>query len=350
MKRILQRKFMLVFWLAMLTNCLLLKAEIVDIKFNGFPSEIGYVEIVPDPDPNSSSAYVTVKVKCGFDMSNFSSSSLGNITNESLTEIQDEYKCTRPIAVYDYDSAVQGNYSAQFQTSELKTPVELANVLNYFYQREDQQPAATYTDNEVTVTEARINPYRPIQMDIKLSPQQPFTILLSGWTKEPSNDGVLGFLTIKGDVTIDGEYYKEGERQKYPHLARKTKILGGNVLLKEVSLSHSFKSAVIIEDGNVTFDHIGYEGSFNSSDEENTEGIKGTIQQNGGTVTLKDCFVSSWGIEGVEDKTDYFISVTDGTLTIEGGYYPQTGLYNKDLIHVAGENTKVYLKKCCCYS
>ena len=346
MKRILQRKFMLVFWLAMLTNCLLLKAEIVDIKFNGFPSEIGYVEIIPDLDPNSSSANVTVKVKRGFDMSYFYSSSLDNITNESLTEIQGEYKCTRPIAVYDYDSAVKGNYDAQFQTSELKTPVELANVLNYFYQREDQQPAATYTDNEVTVTEARSKTNRPIrQMDIKLSPQQPFTIHISGWTKEPSNDaGVLGFLTIKGDVTIDGEYYKEGERQIYPHLARKTKILGGNVLLKEVSLSHSFKSAVIIEDGTVTFDHIGYEGSFNSSIEENTEGIKGAIQQNGGTVMLKDCFVSSWGIGGVEDKTDYFISVTDGTLTIEGGYYPQTGLYNKDLIHVAGENTKVYLK------
>ena len=346
MKRILQKNFMLVFWLAMLTNCLLLKAEIVDIEFDGSPSEIGYVEIIPELDSNSSSANVTVKVKRGFDMSNFSSSSLGNITNESLTEIDGEYKCTQPITVYNYDSAVNESYSAQFQTSELKTPVELANVLNYFYQREDQQPAATYTDTEVTIREA-INTRGSggIQMDIKLSPQQPLKILLSDWTKEPSDDaGVLGFLTINGNVTIDGEYYIKDERQIYPHLARKTKILGGEVELKEVSLSHSFKSAVIIEGGNVTFDHIGYEGSFNSSIEENTAGIKGAIQQNGGAVTLKDCFVSSWGIENVEDKTDYFVSVTDGTLNIVGGYYPQTGLYNKDLIHVAGENTKVYLK------
>lgn len=59
---------------------------------------------------------------------------------------------------------------------------------------------------------------------------------------------------------------------------------------------------MIIEGGNVTFDHIGYEGSFNSSIEENTAGIKGAIQQNGGAVTLKDCFVSSWGIEMLRIK------------------------------------------------
>ena len=144
-------------------------------------------------------------------------------------------------------------------------------------------------------------------------------------------------LTINGNVEIEGKG-EMTEGRNYYALADYITIEGGNVLLRKVGLSQSFKNQVIINGGQVTFEDITYMNQFPSSIE--IPDNRAAVVLKDGTVTLQDSYLS---INTVDDNNaDYFIDLQgSSSLTIDGGYYKKAG---EKSFFQASENASVVIK------
>ncbi|WP_337940537.1 hypothetical protein [Parabacteroides sp.] len=146
-------------------------------------------------------------------------------------------------------------------------------------------------------------------------------------------------LYIEGDVTIIGDCIikNESSYRKGDFLAEKTTIKGGIVTMKQLRLSPNYP--LIVKEGNVTFEQVVCAQNFNMHSSDFTK-ITAAIQQKGGNILLKDCYLNN--IVNEEYNADYFIEVNAGSLIIDGGLYMKSG--ELGLLRIIGDAAHVEIK------
>ena len=146
MKRILQRKFMLVFWLAMFVNSLSLIAQTYEIKGgDGWtdPDPVG--EVTVSYNPNNNVTTYNIKWIRGFGIENFSTASgfLGRLTPMDKDENYSYYI----YEIYGESGNTDREYTADFFIEPITESVELCNIFNYYSPK-----SSVLSNNEVVVS------------------------------------------------------------------------------------------------------------------------------------------------------------------------------------------------------
>ena len=357
MKRILQRKFMLVFWLAMFVNSLTVIAQTYEIKGgNGWTDPVGEVTV----SYNNNVTTYEIKWIRGFGIENFSTASgfLGRLTPMRKDEKYSYYI----YEIYGESGSTDREYTADFFIEPITESVELCNIFNYYTHNSSE-----LSSNEVIVSSnvkgSKGSSAHPLVVDFQNT--NPIIIHMKEGVKISDfdmevNDGDVTFmfdgtgdyskylpditlnsgdLTLQGEVagvqnlvmtggtfTLDG---MGGKAAKIDHL----EASGGTILVKNnksrdfftdltINGNVSIKGENIYDSQNICEGSDGYIGntvikSGTVSIEKVSLGTKNLIEIENGDVTLKDVIFNYSSISPSSQTASSNILLKSGKLQLD---------------------------------
>ena len=373
MKRILQRKFMLVFWLAMVVNSFSMIATtmVCPLKTKN-DVNIGEVTInITETNSGGKPFFTTtydIKWQRGFTISSVTDPNSTSIAYSiSVSSVDENYYYAQSIVRRGY-LGIEGDYVTNASiNSTVTSPIELKNIFNYYTPNSTQ-----ISGDEIVISSDVSGPYYGNAMKLDFQNTDPIKISIQESKRISKfefeiNSGNLNFvvngtgdysnylpditlnsgnLTLQGEVagvqnlamtggtfTLDG---KDGKAAKIDHL----EASGGTILVKNNKTRDFFTDLTINGDVSIKGENI-----YDSQNIcEGSDGYIGNTVIKSGTASIEKVSLGTWNLIEIEDGdvtltdvifNDDFSSTPPSSQTTSSNILLKSGKLQLDNCHLA---------------